>query len=110
MGHGDLAHIFADLDFGDNIPLLVLHSGQLVHAAEHRLAPGGDHPLTHAEHIDLRPLKQQILNQILVQGIGNGYFTVGPAGIVQHFPGLAAEVGHVAGVQANAALGDAQRL
>ena len=55
------------LILGMMFPFIVLHRRQLVYAAEHRLGPGGDHPLAHAEHIDLGPLQKQVLDQILVQ-------------------------------------------
>ena len=107
VGDGDLLHVFADLDLGDDVSLIVLHRRQLVYAAEHRLGPGGDHPLTHAEHIDLGALQKQILDQILVQGVGHGDFAFGPPGVVQHLPGLPGQIRHIAGVQPDAALGDA---
>ena len=109
-GVGDLAHVLADLDLGDNGAVLILHGAELVHAAEHRVALGGDQPLAHAEGVDLGPLADQLGNQPLVQGVGHGDGAFSPAGLVQHLSGLLGQIGHVAGVQPDAALGDAQGL
>ena len=107
VGDGDLGHVLRDLDLGGDGPVGGLHRRQLVHAAEHRLAAGGDEPLAHAEGVDLRPLEQQVPDQLLVQGVGGGDGAALPPGGVQHLPGLLGEIGDVAGVQADAALGDA---
>ena len=66
---GDLGHVLADFDFGDDVPLFVLDGGELVHPAEHALAAGGDQPLAHAEHVDFRPLADQAGDQALVEGV-----------------------------------------
>ena len=50
-----LAGFSADLDLGDDGAVLPLDGGQLVHTAEHRLALGGDKPLTHPKAVDTRP-------------------------------------------------------
>ena len=107
-GVGDLAHVLADLDLGDDAAVLALHGAELVHAAENRVALGGDQPLAYAKGVDLCPLADQLGNQPLVQGIGNGDGALGPAGLIQHLSGLLGQIGHVAGVQPDAALGDAQ--
>ena len=88
VGVGDFPHVFGNLDFGDDMAGFVLHGGQLVHAAEDRLAPCGNQPLAHAEQIDAGPLPQQVLDEVLVQGVGHGDFALGPPGLVQHFPGF----------------------
>ena len=110
MGNGDLLHILADLDLGDHGAVRLLDGHQLVHAAEHRLGLGGDHPLAYAEQVDLRALQQHVLNEVLVQRVGHGDLALCPAGLVQHLARLAGQIRQVAGVQTDAALGDAQRL
>ena len=107
MGGGDLGHVLADLDLGGDIAALVLHSHQLVDAAEHRLAAGGDEALAHAEGVDLGPLKEEVPDQLLVQRVGGGDGAGLPPGGVQQLPGLLGQVGDVPGVQADAAFGDA---
>ena len=110
MGIGDLVLVFADLDLGNHRSRPVLQGHQLVHPAEDRLAAGGNHPLAHAEQVHLGPLDQQIPDDIFVQGVGGGDPALRPARAVQHLPGLLGEVGDVAGIQADAALLDAQGL
>ncbi len=95
------------LILGMILPLVVLDGGQLVHAAEHRLGLGGDQPLAHAEGVDAGPLAQQVPDDILVQGVGGHNLAVGQPGLVQHLPGLPGQVGQVAGVQPDGAVGDA---
>ena len=48
-GVGNLLGVLADLDLGDDLAGIVLHSRQLINAAEHRLALGGNQPLAHAK-------------------------------------------------------------
>ena len=110
VGNGDLLHVFADLDLGDHGAVRLLDGHQLVHAAEHRLGLGGDHPLAHTEQVDLRALQQHILNEVLVQRVGHGDLALGPAGLIQHLARLAGQVRQVAGIQADTAFGDTQRL
>ena len=59
VGIGDLGGIFADFDFGDDAALPVLHGGELVDPAEHRLGLGGDEALPDAEGVDLSALKEK---------------------------------------------------
>ena len=106
----DFAHVFTDLDFGDNVSVPVLHGAELVHAAEYRRALGGDEPLAHAESVDLRALAEQLGDEPLVQRVGDGDGAVRPARLVQHDPGLLGQIGHIAGVKTDAALGDAHGL
>ena len=40
MGGGDLGGVFADLDLGEDVPLVILDGGQLIHAAEDGLGAG----------------------------------------------------------------------
>ena len=47
---------------------------------------------------------------MLVQGVGDGDLAGLPAGLVQHLSGLLGQIGHITGVQTDAALGDAQGL
>ena len=110
MGVGDLAHILRDLDLRLDGAVLVLDGSQLIHATKHRLRPGRDQSLTHTEHIDFGALAKQILNDILVQRVGNGDLTFGPSGLVQHLSCLLAQVCHITGIQTDAALFDPQRL
>ena len=110
VGGGDLGGVLADLDFGDDVPLVVLDGHQLVHPAEHRLAAGGNQPLAHAEGVNAGPLAHQVPDDILVQGVGGDDLTAGQPRLVQHLPGLPGQVGQVAGVQADAALGNALGL
>ena len=99
MGIGDLGHVLADFDLGDDGAVFVLDGGELVDAAEDGLALGGDEPLAHAKGVDPGALEEQIPDDILVQGVGGHDLTVGEAGGVQHLPGLAGEVGQIAAVQ-----------
>ena len=70
MGGGDLGGVFADLDLGEDVPLVILDGGQLIHAAEDGLGAGGDEPLAHPEGIDAGSLADQIPDNVLVQGVG----------------------------------------
>ena len=88
MGNGDLFHIFTAFDLGNDLALFVFHGSQLIHAAEHRLALGGDEPLADAEHVDARALIEKILDQILVEGVRHGDLAALPARLIQHPPGL----------------------
>ena len=64
----DLANVFADLDLRNDLARIRLfHCGQLIDAAEDRLAAGRDKPLADAEHIDAGALPQQVLDQMLIQ-------------------------------------------
>ena len=104
---GNFIWVGADLDLGDDGPFLVLHRRQLVHAAEHRLALGGNKPLTHAEGVDLGPLEQQVPDNILVQRVGGHDLTLGQSRRVQHFSGLLGQVGQIPRVQPDGAVGNA---
>ena len=106
----DLADVLADLDLRDDVARLVLDGGQLVHAAEHRLAARGDEPLAHAEQVDLRTLIQQILNEILIQRVRAADLAALPARLVEHFARLLRQIGHVAGVEPDAALRQPSRF
>lgn len=79
-----------------------------MNAAEHRLALGGDEPLTHAEGVDLGPLKQQIPDDVLVQELEATILhwcsaphpaSCGPCG----------QISEVAAVQPDGAVGNALR-
>ena len=59
VGVDDLLRVLADLDLGDNPPVVVLDGHQLVHAAEDRAGLGGDQPLAHAEGVQLGSLVEQ---------------------------------------------------
>ena len=106
---GDLVHILADLDLRDDLAFLVFHCRQLINAAEYRLTAGGDHTLADTKGIDIRILQHQILNDVLIQRVGDRNLTLGPTGVVQHLTGLAGEVCHIAGVQTDTALGNTLR-
>ena len=106
----DLANVFRDLDLRLDSTVLLLDRNQLINAAENRLTLGSDQAFTNAEQIDLRTLTEDILNDMLVQRIGNADLAIGPTSFIQHLAGLTAEVSHITGVQTNAALGDTQRL
>ena len=108
VGVGNLADILGNLDLGNDGAVVLFHRHQLIHAAEHRLALGGNQALAHAEHIDFCPLMEQVLNQVLIQSIGYGNLALGPACLIQHLPGFPGQVCHVAGVHTDAALGNAQ--
>ena len=110
LGGGDLGDVLAELDLGDHVALVVLIGHQLVHPAKDGFAPGGDQTLAHPEGVDLCPLEEEVLDDELVQGVGHGDGALGPSGLVQHLAGLLGEVGHVPGVQADAAFGDALGL
>ena len=72
MRCGDLLHVLADLDLGDDVALLVLQCGQLVNAAEYGLALGGDQSLTDTEAVNACALRNKIAYQMLVEGVGCG--------------------------------------
>ena len=106
----DLLNILADLDLRDDGAVGILHGDELIHAAEHGLGLGCNHALAHAEEVDLRALEQHVLNEVLVEGVGDGYLAVRPAGLVEHLARLPGEIGEVARVETDAALGDALGL
>ena len=101
----DLAHVFRNFDLRLYIALGILDRYQFVHAAEDRFGSGGDQPLANAEHVNLRTLAEDILDDMLIQRVGNRDLAVGPAGFVQHLSCLAGEVCHVTGVKSDATLG-----
>ena len=110
MGRRDLADVLADLDLGGHVAVLVLHRNELVDAAKDRLALGGDQTLADAERVDLCVLHPEILNEVLIERVGNGDGAVFPARLIEHLARLAGEIGDIAAVEANAALFDAQGL
>src|SRR5699024_3764386 len=97
----DLLRALADLDFRDVLPVL-LHRYQLVDAAEHRVGLAGNQPLTDAKAVYLRPLQNQVADDVLVQRVGGDDLDVREAGLVQHFSGALGEVSDVAAVDAHA--------
>ena len=110
MGGGDLAHVLGDLDLGEDGAVGLLNGAELVHAAEDGVALGGDEALTHTEGIHLGALADQLADDVLIQGVRDHDLTVEPARLVQHTAHLLGEVGDIARVQTNGALGDAQGL
>ena len=110
MGIGDLIHVLADLDLGDHLAVGILHGHQLVNAAKDGLAGSGDEALTHTEQVDLGLLVQKLTDDVLVQRVGRRDLALGPAGVVQHLAGGLGQIGDIAGVQTDAALGDALGL
>ena len=107
MGVGDLAHVFADLDLGHDGAVILFHGGQLIHAAKHGIALAGDHPLAYAEEIHPGSLPQNVLNDVFVQRVGGGDLATLPARFIQHPAGFLGQIRNIAGVQSDAALGDA---
>ena len=99
----DLAHVLADLDLGDDSPVLVLDGRQLVHAAEHGLGFGRDEPFADAEQVDLRALVEDVLDNILVERVRARDFAALPACLVEQLPRLFRQIRHVAGVEPDAA-------
>ena len=61
----DFAHIFAELNFGDDA-VLCFNSGELIYATEHRIGCRCDEPLAHTEGIHLGALDQHIPNDIFI--------------------------------------------
>ena len=110
MRRCDLPNVLTDLDLGNDLTVVILHGDKLIDAAEDRLALGGDHPLADAESVDLGVLQPKIPDQILVERVGYGDLAALPTGFVQHLTGLAREIGKVAGVKTDAALGHAHGL
>ncbi len=106
---GNFLRRFAQLDFGE-IAAILLHRGQLVHPAEHRVAFRGDEIFPNAEQIHLGPLQQQVPHNVFVQGVGGADGAGRVPGLAQQFAGPLAEVGNVAGIDADAAGLLAQRL
>ena len=78
----DLAHVLADLDLGDDSPVLVLNGRQLVHAAEHGFGFGRDEPFADAEQVDLRALVEDVLDNILVERVRARDLAGLPSGLV----------------------------
>ena len=110
VGDRDLGDVFAHLDLRDDLARFTLHGDELVYAAEHRLALGSDEPLADAEGVDARALQQQVLDDIFVERVGAGDGAALPARLVEHAAGLLREIGHIAGVEPDAAFGDAHGL
>ena len=110
VGGGDLAHILGDLDLGEDGAVGLLNGAELVDAAEDGVALGGDEALAHAEGIHLGALADQLADDILVQGVGDHDLAVEPARLVQHPTHLLGQVGDIARVQTDGALGDALGL
>ena len=106
-GVRDLADVFAELDLRDDLAVRFFDGTELIHAAEHRGAFGGYQSLADAEGIDLCALTDKLGNEALVKGVRDGDGAARPAGVVEHFARALGEIGHVAGVQTDAALGDA---
>ena len=100
---GDLLHVFADLDLGNHLPVL-FQGGQFIDASKDRFRFRGNQPLPHSEGIHTGPLQQYILNDVLVQGIGNSDGTFLQSRFIQHLSGIFSQVGHVAAVDADSHL------
>ena len=106
----DLADVLGDLDLRLNRPVRALDSHELVDAAEDRLALGRDEALADAERCrSARPARMQVLDEVFVERVrARKSCTFRPAGLVEHFAGLLRQVRHVAGVEADTALADAE--
>ena len=109
VGVGYLADVLADLDARDDLAVF-LHGHELVHAVKNGAGAAGDEPFAHAEGVYARALAQQLTDEVLIEAVRAGDGALRPAGLVEHAPRLLGEVGHVAGVEADAALGDAEGL
>ena len=109
MRRGDLPHVLADLDLGDDRPVFILNGAQLVDASEHGIALGCDQAFPDPERVDLRALPDQLPDEVLVQRVGDDDLALRPARVVQHPADLLRQIGDVAGVDADAALSDPAR-
>ena len=87
-GVGDLGCVLGNFDFGNDGSVFLFHRYQFVHAAEYRAALAGDEPFAYPERINLRPLLQQIPNQVFVQGIGNYDLCLCQSRFIQHDAGF----------------------
>ena len=65
----DLADVFADLDLGDDVSVVILDGAELVYSAEHGIGFCGYKSLADAEGVDLRALKQKLGYKTLVEGV-----------------------------------------
>ena len=87
-GVGNLGCVLGNFDFGNNGPVFLFHRYQLVHAAEYRAALAGDKPFAYPERINLRPLLQQIPDQVFIQRIGNYDLCLCQSRFIQHDAGF----------------------
>ena len=99
-----LADVFAYLYLGDYLALIVFNGAQLVHSAENGIGFRGYEPLAHAEGVDPCALEQKLRYKALIERVRDGYLALGPAGLVEHGACLARKIGHIARVEADAAL------
>ena len=87
-GVGDLGGVFGNFDFWNDGPVFLFYCYQFVHAAEYRAALAGDKPFAYTERINLRPLLQQIPDQVFIQRIGNHDLCLGQSRFIQHDTGF----------------------
>ena len=81
------------------------HGAELVDAAERRLVAAGDELRADAPDVDARALLLEARDQVLVEVVARDDLRLGEAGRVEDLARLDAQVGEVAGVEA-----DAERL
>ena len=98
----DLGDVLADFDLRNQRAVLFLNRGKFVHAAENRLARGGDQPFADAEGIHLGALHEHVADDVFIEGIRSADLAVLKARVIQHLPRLAGKVGDVAAVDADA--------
>ena len=109
-GNRHLLGGFGQLHLRGVAAVVLPDGGQLVDAAEHRVALGRDHVLADAEAVHAGTLQDQVADDVLIQRVGRADRAVGVAGLVQHLAGFLGQVGNIAGVDADALRALAHRL
>ena len=109
MRVGNLSRIFGDFDFRNDAAVFVFFCNELVNTAENRVTLCRNQTLTDTKRVDLRALVDQIADDIFVKRVGNNDLTFRQSRFIEHLTRFFGKVRQVAGVETNAALGDALR-
>lgn len=96
-GQGDLLPAVTYLDGWDPLTIDLL-LGQLVDPAENRTGGTGDQSFPNSKVVNRRPLIEQGLDNVDIEGIGGHDFGVRESGLVKHLPGLGGQLGDVSGI------------
>ena len=110
MRRGNLTNVLTNLNFGNNLTVVVFNSTNLVNTAKNRIALCSNETLTNAKGIHASALTDKLADQILVKRVGNNDFTLRPTGIIEHFTNLFGKIRNIARVNANAAFGNSLRF
>ena len=101
---GDFLDVFGNFDLRCQHAVL-FECRQLIDTAEYRLGFRGNQTLADAEGVDLRPLQNDVADNIFIQRIGYDDRAVRKPRFIEHLTRLFRQIGYVAGVDTDTHLG-----